>query len=110
MSLRHLKASLCLEAKRVRKIAPSAVWYLFGSVLRAFEAAADFDLLIVCDSDETVARVRYHLREVCARLPLHLMLVTQSEEAEIGFIVGEGCVQLYPFDSRAPAKRLRENL
>jgi hypothetical protein len=56
MSLRELKASLRLEAQRVRKIAPSAVWYLFGSVLRAFEAAADIDLLIVFDSDETVAR------------------------------------------------------
>jgi predicted nucleotidyltransferase len=84
------------EAQRISRLAPDTVWYLFGSALRGFECAADIDILILCDTDETVALARHELRNACISLPLHLFLLTRDEEAELGFIVTAGGVQVYP--------------
>ena len=99
MTWNDLLALLRAEAARIRQVAPNAIWYLFGSTLRAFECAADIDVLVLCDTDETVAVIRHELRKACERLPLHLFLLTRGEEAELGFIVSQGCVQVYPLSS-----------
>jgi hypothetical protein len=94
--------SLRAEAERICQLAPDAIWYLFGSTLRAFENAADIDVLVLCDTDDSVALVRHELREACQRLPLHLFLITRCEEAELDFLASEGCVQVYPSSSAGP--------
>ena len=87
---------LCGEAKRIARGGSNARWYLFGSVTRSFSRAKDVDLLVVCDSHETSTLVRAELRGVCLRIPLHLLLLTRSEEIELGFVEAEECVQIYP--------------
>jgi hypothetical protein len=96
MNLQELKTLLRQEATRAEDEVAGAVWYLFGSVLRKFEDAVDIDLLIVCDSEKAVGHMRNHMRMVCSLLPLHLLLLTKSEETELGFVVAEQCAQLYP--------------
>ena len=90
---------LYTEAKRIGHIAPDAVWYLFGSALHIFEQAGDIDILVLADSHEAVALIRHELRDACMRLPLHLILVTRNEETELGFLISEGCLQIYPSNS-----------
>src|SRR5258708_23471820 len=97
-----LLASIRAEAERIRPLAPDAIWYLFGSTLRAFERAADIDVLVLCDSEESISVIRHELRAACERRPLHLFLLTRGEEAELGFIVSQGCVQVYPLGSPNP--------
>jgi len=87
------------EAQRISRLAAGTVWYVFGSTLGAFECAVDIDLLVLSDSDEAVSIVRHELRDACISLPLHLFLLTRDEEAELGFIVTQGCVQVYPMPS-----------
>jgi len=99
MTRDELLMSLRTEAQRIGELAPDVVWYLFGSTLEAFECAADFDVLVLCLTNEAVALVRHELRDACMNLPLHLFLLTKDEEAELDFIVAEGCVQVYPVSS-----------
>ncbi len=105
MTQDELLMSLLTEAQRIEKLAPDAIWYLFGSVLLAFERASDIDVMVLGDTDETVAIVRHELRGACVRLPLHLFLLTRDEEAELGFIVTEGCIQVYPVSSETFSSR-----
>jgi hypothetical protein len=76
--------------------AQGASWYLFGSVISSPEAAQDIDLLIVCASDEIAIRIRVGLPEIASRLPLHTLIMTHEEEAELDFIRGQKCVLIYP--------------
>ena len=94
--VRQAVASLRSIARRVELIAPGAKWYLFGSALRAFERAADIDVLIVSDTHESSALVRQELDGLCRSLPLHLLLLTTEEENELSFIVAQRCVQVFP--------------
>ena len=87
------------EAQRIDQLVPEAAWYLFGSALREFERACDIDVLVLCSSDEAVRIIRHELQDACARLPLHLFLLTPGEEGELGFIAAEGCVQMYPVNA-----------
>ena len=96
MTRDELILSLRTEAERISKLSPDAVWYLFGSTLEAFERAADIDVLVLCASNYAVALVRHELQDACMSLPLHLVLLTREEEAELKFISMQGCVQVYP--------------
>lgn len=73
-----------------------ARWYLFGSATKSIARAKDVDLLVVCESEQTALAVRHELRELCLRLPLHLLLLTHAEEGELGFVGSQGCVAIYP--------------
>jgi len=84
------------EAEKVDKLIPNLIWYLFGSMLRTPEQAADIDILILCEAEEQAKHVRRELHDLCMRVPLHLFLPTRAEEAELGFIASQGCVQVYP--------------
>lgn len=92
-------------ARRVELIAPGARWYLFGSALRAFEGAADIDVLVVSDTHESSALVRQELDCLCQSLPLHLLLLTTEEENELSFIVAQRCVQVFPSARKRPDGR-----
>lgn len=96
MNREALLTALRNEAQRIAQFAPEAVWYLFGSALQTPELATDIDVLVLCKIDKMIVRIRHELTDACLRLPLHLFLVTEDEEAELGFIAAEGCFQLYP--------------
>ena len=94
--------SLCGIVERLREIAErveahgSAFWFLFGSSTRSFSTAKDVDVLVVCDSEETADLARVELGDLCLRFPVHPMLLTRTEEAELRFVSGEGCIQVFP--------------
>lgn len=72
-----------------------AVWYLFGSALRDARSAADYDVAIVC-SRETAIVLRRALKPLCLRLPVHLMILTPSEDQDLNFTGRRGAVQFFP--------------
>lgn len=85
---------LRIEAARISKVVPGTCWYLFGSILKSPNQASDIDVAVLCPSHKEVELVREEGRRLCERLPLHLMLLTLSEEQQLGFIESEGCQRL----------------
>lgn len=96
MTLEQVLALLTAEARRIEEIAPGAVWHLFGSMLHDPESAIDIDVAVLCPSNEVTGVVRREVAALCQRLPVHLFLWTREEEAELGFVSGEGCWQFFP--------------
>jgi predicted nucleotidyltransferase len=92
-------AVVVAHATRIAESVPSARWYTFGSMIRGADTPADYDVAVICSTDQDVALVRRELRSLCASLPLHLFLATEDEEQELGFVVGQGCKQIFPCDS-----------
>jgi len=84
------------EAIRISKSAPGTTWYLFGSILHEPNAASDIDVLVRCDSHGTAKVVRREATSLCEMTPVHLLLLTEEEEAEIQFVDSEGCRQFHP--------------
>ena len=70
-------------------------WYIFGSLLQAPEQAADIDILIVYRSDDSAEIVRRELREVTIRFPVHLLFLSECEEAELQFVASQRCAPLF---------------
>ena len=85
------------EAKRIGALVPDSKWYLFGSCILTDVVPSDIDLLVVYSQAEDSQILRNHLRSNCDELPLHLLLLSQTEEAELNFVASEGCA---PFRSR----------
>jgi hypothetical protein len=77
------------ERVRLNAIVPRCKWYLFGSVTTAKRPVSDIDVLVVCDTHEECAKVREALSATCAEGPIHLLLMTRSEEKELNFIGGQ---------------------
>ncbi|CAI8693723.1 hypothetical protein BTK96_000286 [Burkholderia pyrrocinia] len=75
-SLRALAVSLGTEAEGTQ-------WHLFGSVDRDEFDAADIDLMILCKSDEQADTLRRVIDPDVLALPLHLVLMTFDEAAEV---------------------------
>lgn len=96
MWLNRITNYLCAEAERVTPGGLGATWFLFGSVTSSSSGAKDVDLLVVCDSHETAQWVRAELALACMSIPLHLVLLTKSEEIELGFVDSEECIQIFP--------------
>ncbi len=96
MNSDQAKELLFAEACRISKAAPGTTWFLFGSFLRHPQAASDIDVLVYCESHQTAQFVRREADDLCVLAPVHLLLLTAEEEAEIGFIKGQGCEQFYP--------------
>lgn len=74
----------------------STRWYLFGSALIDPHRAADIDLLIICPDHLAAVKIRSVLRDAHLIKPLDLSILTEEEETEIGFVVRQGCVQVFP--------------
>jgi len=86
--------TVCNEMARIIALVPRSKWYLFGSITRHKRPVSDIDLLVVCESSADCARVRSSLAALCAEFPIHLLLMTQVEEAEVNFIKGEGALEI----------------
>ena len=82
--------------ERVARRGYGARWYLFGSVTRSFAHAKDVDLLVVCDDGKAARAVRRELREMCLQIPLHLLLLTRAEEAQVGMVESQACAAIFP--------------
>lgn len=84
------------EMQRVKARLPTSRWFFFGSITTAKGPVADIDLLVVCKTNDDCSTVRNELGSICSRFPLHLLLMTQTEEAEVEFIQGQGAVEITP--------------
>jgi hypothetical protein len=82
------------EVHRIRARAPTSRWYLFGSVTTKKRPVGDIDLLVVCETTGACRLVRAELALICAQYPIHLLLMTTSEETEVDFIKGGGAVEI----------------
>jgi hypothetical protein len=82
------------EGLRIDAILPHCKWYLFGSVTTAKRPVADIDVLVVCENNEECTKVREAMSSVCAERPIHLLLMTQSEEKEVNFIRSQRAIEL----------------
>jgi len=84
------------EMQRIKVGVPSSRWYLFGSITTTQRPVGDIDLLVVCKTTADCETVRAELASICERFPIHLLLMTPSEEAEVKFIQSESAVELTP--------------
>lgn len=84
------------EIFRVSKLVQDTEWYLFGSLLRAPQQAIDIDILVLYRSDDAPEIVRSELGEIIRRFPIHLLFLSEHEEAELGFIDSQRCVPIHP--------------
>jgi hypothetical protein len=82
------------EVHRVRPRLLGSRWFLFGSITTARRPVGDIDLLVVCETSNDCTLARSELGPVCSRWPIHLLLMTAREEAEVKFIAGEGAVEI----------------
>ena len=90
----ELIAALRGVATSVNAQLGASSWYLFGSALRDERDANDIDLVIICPSHEIADSLRQAVDVDCLPLPIHLSIFTEAEQAEIGFIETQGCVQI----------------
>jgi predicted nucleotidyltransferase len=77
------------EMRRIRSQVPTSQWFLFGSITTTRRPVGDIDLLVVCKTAAECTTVRIELALICTRFPIHLLLMTLKEEAELNFIEGE---------------------
>lgn len=82
------------EAEKVSKIVPSSKWYLFGSVTKGVKLPSDIDLLVVCNNESDLLKVRLGLERVCLKFPIDLLLMTVLDEQESNFIRAQNCQDL----------------
>ncbi len=79
--------------------------FIFGSFSSGSDAPRDLDVLVVYDSDvvppEDAFSVFAPLMEELGRkagLPVDCTLLTVSEEAQVGFVASERCIEITPYD------------
>lgn len=96
MNKEEILTLLKKEAACVAEEIPDAIWYLFGSMLTDPASAADIDVLILYSEDKDAITLRHKLAQLCLSLPLHLFLVSRTEESELDFIHTQACRQFYP--------------
>lgn len=82
------------EMQRIRALVPNSRWFLFGSITTTKRPVGDIDLLVVCKTVADCTAVRTGLASICAQFPIHLLLMTQREEGEIKFILGQSAVEI----------------
>jgi uncharacterized protein (DUF302 family) len=82
------------EVEQIGFDVPNAVWYAFGSYFKGQNAFSDIDILITCPTTADAILIRTKTEDICARWPLHLVIMTDDEQKETGFIESEGCVLL----------------
>ncbi len=96
MELEEIISRLKNEARALATHAPTAQWYLFGSVIRGVPAPTDVDLLIVYENDFDARELRKGLESLSQLLPLHLLLMRKDEEKELQFITEQRAVKVFP--------------
>jgi hypothetical protein len=91
------------EAQAISKTLPRVAWYGFGSYFRRQSVFSDIDILVVCRTPAEALLIRTHTVDLCARWPLHLIIMTEDEEAETGFVASEKCKLLWGASSPSVA-------
>lgn len=81
-------------AKRTNVMAGDAEWFLFGSAKKCISEAQDIDLLIVCDTPEIADTIRRIVNLDTLERPLHLSILTKSEEDEVHFVKRQNCIRI----------------
>jgi predicted nucleotidyltransferase len=82
------------EMQRTLAQAPATRWYLFGSITTTKRPIGDIDLLIVYETIAESTMVKAELTSICTRFPIHLLLMTPSEEKKVKFIQGENAIEI----------------
>jgi predicted nucleotidyltransferase len=83
-----------MRLEQVRVSLEGARTYLFGSITTGRRPAGDLDVLVVCADDVDSDRARKIMSSVCADYPVHLMIMTFAEEAELEFIAGVDAIEV----------------
>jgi predicted nucleotidyltransferase len=96
VDLEEIISRLKHEARTLATHAPSARWYLFGSVNRGVRAPTDVDLLIMYENDYEARELRKGLESFSRMLPLHLLLMRKDEEKELRFITEQRATKIFP--------------
>lgn len=71
-----------------------ANWYLFGSARGGLSTVSDIDLVVICLTDSMADEVRRAVDVDQFARPIHLSILTDAEEAEIGFLDKQGCIRV----------------
>jgi hypothetical protein len=82
-------------AKVISQVIPNSKWYGFGSYFQKKRDFSDIDILIVCATSRESITVREFTKNICNDWPLHLLVMTEDEEAETAFIYRQKCTPLW---------------
>lgn len=91
MTMSTLLAEILNTLAGLQERLPNTKWYGFGSFFQGKSSFNDIDLLAVCLDAGEVASVRSAISELSTAWPIHLIIMTDSEEAETKFIFRQGC-------------------
>jgi len=94
MSCSDIESAVKDLATRTTESVGKASWYLFGSLQRGCANASDIDLVVVCQTHCMADAIRRAVDVDQLTLPIHLTILTESEEAEISFIEKQGCISI----------------
>jgi predicted nucleotidyltransferase len=94
MRLDEALSEILQEAKRIACDVPGAAWYGFGSYFKGQDSFGDIDILVICPTTADSIVIRTKTADLCARWPLHLVIMTEDEQRETGFVASEGCMML----------------
>lgn len=83
------------ETERIASNLTGVAWYGFGSYFKDQDSFGDIDILVVCPTTADAIAVRIKAEDLCARWPVHLVIMTEDEQRETGFVSSEGCVVLH---------------
>ena len=81
-------------ATRTNANVGEAHWYLFGSAQQGLANASDIDLVVVCQTHAVADAIRQTVDVDQLSIPIHLSILTQTEQAELSFVEKQGCVQV----------------
>lgn len=86
--------ALSEEMQQIKAEVPNSRWFLFGSSTTAKRSAQDIDLLLVCKNASDCVIIRNKLDSICAQFPIHLLIMTEGEEAELNFIKEQKAIEM----------------
>ena len=95
MRLDEALSEILQEAKRIACDVPGAVWYGFGSYFKGQDSFGDIDILVICPTTADAIAIRIKTANLCGLWPLHLVIMTEDEQRQTGFVTSEGCVMLH---------------
>jgi hypothetical protein len=87
-------SAITAEVQRIRARLPDSRWFFFGSITTSKRPVRDIDLLVVCETTDDCTMIRNALGSICARFPVHLLLMNPREEVEVKFIQNERAVEI----------------
>lgn len=73
----------------------STRWFVFGSAVHDLAAAADIDILVICEDDHAADCIRRSTPLLLQRWPIDLAILTTHEEQEVGFVGRQNCREVY---------------